>query len=95
MVPYCIVFLTKQNIIWKTVLSGNYAIFIISYTTIIIIITTTIIIIINNSNNILIIIIRRRTLKDTFQDILDKCATVNVVRGKIVQWTNVNLNNDK
>ena len=56
-VLYCIVFLTKQNIIWKTVLSGNYAIFIISYTTIIIIIITTIITIIiiiiirNNSNN--------------------------------------------
>ena len=43
---------------------------------------------------------RRRTLKDTFQDIglywgLDKCATVNVVRGKIVQSTNVNLDNDE
>ena len=41
-----------------------------------------------------------RTLKDKFQDIglywgLDKCATVNVVRGKIVQSTNVSLNNDK
>ena len=43
---------------------------------------------------------RRRTLKDTFQDIglywgLDKCATVNVVTGKIVQSTNVNLDNDE
>ena len=41
-----------------------------------------------------------RTLKDKFQDIglywgLDKCATVNVVRGKIVQSTNVSLNNDE
>ena len=41
-----------------------------------------------------------RTLKDKFQDIglywgLDKCATVNVVRGKIVQSTNVNLNYDE
>ena len=41
-----------------------------------------------------------RTLKDKFQDIglywgLDKCATVNVARGKIVQSTNVNLNNDE
>ena len=39
-------------------------------------------------------------MKDTFQDIglywgLDKCATVNVVRGKIVQSTNVNLDNDE
>ena len=41
-----------------------------------------------------------RALKDKFQDIglywgLDKCATVNVVRGKIVQSTNVSLNNDE
>ena len=51
---------------------------------------------------IMILVIRRRSrrmLKDTFQDIglhrgLDKCVTVNVVRGKIVQSTNVNLKND-
>ena len=43
---------------------------------------------------------RQKTLKDKFQDIglywgLDKCATVNVVRGTIGQSTNVNLNNDE
>ena len=77
-VLYCIPSKAKYHL--GAVLSGNYAIFIISY-------TTTIIIIIRRR--------RRRTLKGTFQDILDKCATVNVVRAKIVQWTNVNLNNDE
>ena len=94
-VLYCIPNKAKYHL--ETVQSGNYAIFIVSYTIIIIIIIIiiiTIIIIIRRRRR------RRRTLKATFQDIglycgLDKCATVNVVRGKIVQSTNVNLNNDE
>ena len=43
---------------------------------------------------------RPKTLMDKFQDIglysgLDKCATVNFVRGTIGQSANVNLNNDE
>ena len=92
-VLYCIPNKAKYHL--ETVQSGNYAIFTVSYTIIIIIIIIiTIIIIIRRRRR------RRRTLKATFQDIglycgLDKCATVNVVRGKIVQSTNVNLNNDE
>ena len=70
---------------------------------IIIIITIMITIILTIIMTIIIIIRRRRrrrTLKDTFQDIglywgLDKYCIVNVVRGNIVQSTNVNLNNDE
>ena len=46
---YCIPNKTKYHL--ETVLSGNYAIFIVSYTIIIIIIIIILIIIINNSNN--------------------------------------------
>ena len=41
-----------------------------------------------------------RKLKEKFEDIglywgLDKCATVNVARGKLVQSTNVKLKNNE
>ena len=90
-VLYGIVFLTKKNITWKPCCQ-EIMLYLLSYW---------------KDNSMVpkkIIMIRRRrrrrTLKDTFQDIglywgLDKCTTVNVVRGKIVQSTNVNLDNDE